>query len=187
MLNALFVIILFLFCTVALFFGFYSRKYAREGLFPTLMLAKTGDTAAQVRLGSWYQAGDGLKQSFEEAVHWYRRAADLGDADGQYRLALLYRDGSGVFQCQKTAAYWFLKAAKQGMADAQHQLARIFHQGEGVERSLEQSLFWCVQAAQQGSNADTKSAAKVSYLGLPQQEACGGNNKIIDISHYNER
>ena len=48
------------------------------------------DTLAQNELGVLYQAGHGVKQDYEEAELWYRKAADAGFALAQYNLGRLY-------------------------------------------------------------------------------------------------
>jgi TPR repeat protein len=58
-----------------------------------------------------------VKQSFEEAAVWYRKAADQGMAQSQLKLGLLYSAGKGVSQDYNEAAKLFLKAADQGMPE----------------------------------------------------------------------
>lgn len=36
-----------------------------------------------------YRFGEGVEQNYEEAVKWYRRAAEQGDAEAEHSLALL--------------------------------------------------------------------------------------------------
>ena len=79
-------------------------------------LAEKGDAIAQFNLGVMYDEGQGVEQSFKDAVKWYRKAADQGDADAQSNLGLMYYKGQGVEQDFKEAFKWWKKAADQGHA-----------------------------------------------------------------------
>jgi hypothetical protein len=84
------------------------------------MAAEQGNASAQNNLGAMYSKGQGIPQSFGEALKWYRRAADQGSAAAQSNLGFLYRDGHGVPQDYAEAMKWWRKAAEQGHADAQN-------------------------------------------------------------------
>ena len=87
-----------------------------------LRLANDGDAKAQAHLGYMYYAGEGVEQSYEEAVKWYRKAAVQGDRDAQYNLAVAYAFGEGTKQDYKESATWYRRAAEQGHAIAQYSL-----------------------------------------------------------------
>ena len=65
-----------------------------------------------------YENGQGVPQSYTEAVKLYRKAAEQGLADAQYNLGLCYGKGVGVAQNYTEAVKWIKKAAKQGNAGA---------------------------------------------------------------------
>src|SRR5690606_27310705 len=69
-------------------------------------LAEAGDARAQAHLGYLHYTGEGVPQSYEEAVRWYRAAAQQGLADAQYNLATAYAFGEGVPQDYREAAAW---------------------------------------------------------------------------------
>jgi TPR repeat protein len=48
--------------------------------------ADAGDSKAQFSLGEMYSNGKGVTQNFDEAIKWYRKAADQGDAYAQLKL-----------------------------------------------------------------------------------------------------
>ncbi|KAG0248301.1 hypothetical protein BGZ95_008120, partial [Linnemannia exigua] len=50
---------------------------------PIVVKAIHGDINSQVELGNMYKIGDSVEQDFEEARHWYRKAANQGNADAQ--------------------------------------------------------------------------------------------------------
>ena len=66
-----------------------------------------------------YAKGQGVQQDYQQAVQWYRKAAEQGNADAQNNLGLMYANGQGVKQDYQQAVQWFRKAAEQGDASAQ--------------------------------------------------------------------
>ena len=50
----------------------------------------------------------------EEAVKWFRKAAEQGNPQAQYTLGMMYQKGRGVAQNQSEAQKWYQKAAGQG-------------------------------------------------------------------------
>ena len=73
-----------------------------------------------LNLGWMYANGEGVEQDKEEAVKWYRKAAEQGNADAQNTLGVMYDKGEGVEQDKEEAVKWFRKAAEQGDGD-EHQ------------------------------------------------------------------
>jgi len=43
-----------------------------------------------------YENGLGIKRDYDEAVKWYRLAAEQGLAEAQYNLRLMYKSGHGA-------------------------------------------------------------------------------------------
>lgn len=56
--------------------------------------AELGDAYAQFNLGLMYQYGMGVDASNQEAIRWYRMAADQGLAEAQTNLAILTKNPS---------------------------------------------------------------------------------------------
>lgn len=87
-------------------------------------LAEQGDAAAMYDLGVAYDFGDGVEQNHEEAVRWYRlaaeqeyirteKAANDGCVDAYIVLGqLLMRKGD-----REKAIYWFERAMKEGFEE----------------------------------------------------------------------
>jgi hypothetical protein len=78
-----------------------------------------------------YLNGQGVPQNRQEAVAWFRKAADQGNAEAQTHLGFMYERGEDVSQDYVTAHMWFNLAAAQGEA-AQDEEAKLFH-NEAVE------------------------------------------------------
>ena len=58
--------------------------------------AKQGDAEAQYALGTCYETGYGVTQSYADAVVWYQKAAEQGNAKAQSNLGYCYYNGFGV-------------------------------------------------------------------------------------------
>ncbi|MDW7771480.1 MAG: tetratricopeptide repeat protein [Desulfobulbaceae bacterium] len=84
--------------------------------------AQHGDAGAQFTLGARYKNGDGVEQNYQEALKWYRKAAEQEYADAQVILGALHYAGQGVEQNKIMAFEWWLKAARQGNEAAKKSL-----------------------------------------------------------------
>ena len=62
--------------------------------------------------------GGGVDEDEEEAVEWYRKAAEQGHAEAQDELARCYDYGWGVGEDEEEAVEWYRKAAEQGYRPA---------------------------------------------------------------------
>ena len=82
------------------------------------------NASAQSSLGTVYADGLGVLQDQQEAVRWFRAAAEEGDARGQNNLGVMYASGRGVLQDDAVAFGWFENAAEQGNALCAEQFGR---------------------------------------------------------------
>ena len=57
-------------------------------------------------VGLCYEYGAGVEQNWDEAVRWYRKAAEQDNAFSQEQLAKCYREGLGVPIDLEEANYW---------------------------------------------------------------------------------
>ena len=60
-----------------------------------------------------YTIGQGVPQDYQEAVKWYRLAAEQGNASAQAGLGFMYSEGQGVVQDYILAHMWTNLAASQ--------------------------------------------------------------------------
>ena len=91
------------------------------------------------------------EKKYEEAVKYFRKAAERGHADAQYQLGMCYEFGFGVEKDLSEAVKWFRKAAERGHADAQYQLGMCYDCGRGVKKDLNEAVKWFRKAAAQGN------------------------------------
>lgn len=94
-------------------------------------------------LGRMYDKGDGVEQSYENAVKCFRLAAEQGNAQAQWHLGDSYSEGHGVPQDYEEAVKWILLAAEQGNVVAQSNLWWLYEVGQGVPYSHEEAVKWC--------------------------------------------
>ena len=64
-----------------------------------------------------YRDGEGTPRDDQEAIKWYRAAAEQSDVDAQF--SLLHDRGRGTPRDYEQAIRWYRAAAEQGDADAQ--------------------------------------------------------------------
>jgi len=86
----------------------------------------------------------------EEALNYYRSAAEKGYASALYNLYLMYNEGQGVSQDSKAAFKWVKLAAEQGHARAQLTLGWMYLNGQGVTQDSKAAFKWYRLAAEQG-------------------------------------
>ena len=121
-------------------------KIAETELLSLKNIAKKGDIKAQRRLAGLYYRGE----DFEQAVHWFRLAANQGDDVAMVCLGFLYEKGEDVEQDLEQAAHWFRLAAEQGFPESQLFLGLYHYTGMGVEQDLGLAERWFQLAAEQG-------------------------------------
>jgi uncharacterized protein len=91
----------------------------------TIAQAERGNPRAQAMLGFMYANGNGVPQSYDVAVDWYRRSAEQGDPTGQYLLGLMYDKGFGVKQDVVLAHKWLNLAAAHAPRENRDNFLRI--------------------------------------------------------------
>jgi hypothetical protein len=132
-----------------------------------------GYAKAQYGLGNAYYYGKGVQQNYDEAVRWYRRAAERGDAPALEALAYMYENGKGVPRDAAEAIRWSRKAADQGDAEAQSFLGFSYAYAQGVPQDYPEAFRWYRKAADQGDRR-AQAALTVRYFrgdGVPRDYA----------------
>ena len=99
--------------------------------------------------------------NYDEAVKWFRLAAEQGSVIAQFNLGSMYSNGQGVPQDYTEALKWFSIAAEQGSAPAQFNLGFMYHNGQVVPQDYAEALKWFSKAAKQGS---AKAQTNLGYL-----------------------
>jgi len=138
--------------------GFF-QKAAEEGYAP-----------AQVRLAYIFDQSE----SNEEAVKWYRKAAEQNNAEGKYGLAEMHVSGEGVEQDFSQAVLLITEAAEQGLVRAMRNLAIAYERGGlDLETDHVKTVYWIEKAAETGDRwaiGRLVQAYQQGELGLPADE-----------------
>lgn len=125
-----------------------------EQAFETLYEQAMGenDGEAQYELGNSYLDGDGIKQSYSQAIKMYQRAIANNIADAYNSLGLCYGYGAGlgVAKDYKKEFELQLKAAELGLPIAMKNVAQKYYSGEGVEKNEKKYLEWIRRSAECG-------------------------------------
>ena len=113
--------------------------------------AEKGDPSSQCIVGEAFYFGfNGFPINKNEAVKWYRRAAEQGIAEAEYNLANCYHNGEGVKTNEVEARKWWRQAAEQNSKEAQFNLGISYEFGIGIPSDLQEAVKWYQKAADQG-------------------------------------
>ena len=92
-----------------------------------------------------------MPQDYEQAVKWFRRAADQNDRRGAMLPGLLLSQRPGRAAGDSAqASKWFREAAEQGDPAAQFNLGVLYETGQGVPQNYAEAVKWYHAAAEQG-------------------------------------
>ena len=112
----------------------------------SLEKAKAGDAAAQFAVAVAFDNGRGAPRNRNEAMRWYKSAAEQGHAAAQNSVG-------SVLQAEKKYAEargWYEKAAAQDDARATHNLAALYDLGLGVAQDRKRAFGLYSKAADMG-------------------------------------
>lgn len=98
---------------------------------------------AQVNLGVCYELGKGTVLNINEAIKWYKKAADQDDKDGVYNYARL---NAGAISSNELAIL-YQKAAEKGHTEACINLGICYEIGKGIPIDYEKAKYWYELAA----------------------------------------
>ena len=90
------------------------------------MAAEKGGASVQLRLAKKYAAGEGVRKDPEQAVKWYRRAAEQNNnPEAQWELGQIYLKGIGVPVDAAEGTKWVGRAGANGHKEANAALPRL--------------------------------------------------------------
>lgn len=119
-------------------------------------LAEAGRDSAQYWIGGMYRNGMGVPPNREQALVWYRKAADQGHAYAQYHLGGIYEamyaetiptEPHHALYLEQAASWW-RKAAAQDVVPAQLALALMY---DIHTPDLRLAALWYQKAAERGN------------------------------------
>ena len=111
---------------------------------------------AQLSFGVCYAAGRGVAKDMQQAVSWFRRAAEQGDAQALFFMGLCCARGEGVAKDEiESYAYWNLaglklESARENLAMLEKKIssdARLL--GQQRTKQLEKEIGGCLNSNEQ--------------------------------------
>ena len=105
-----------------------------------------GYPEAQFEVARCYQNGMGVEKSEENAVVWYKKAAEQGNAEAQCALGECYQQAGNA---EMAFQQYMVAARDYGYLEAQFEVARCYQNGTGVEKNEENAVVWYKKAAEQ--------------------------------------
>lgn len=134
--------------------GLDSMKLSNLGT-PSAFLHTDVDTLGYAQKGYDFHEN----KNYEEALRWYRYAAEEGSDYAQNALGNMYYYGEGTPVNYEAAVKWYRLSATQDNKYAQYNLASMYHKGEGVRKDLLVALKYYRKSANQGYAPAQEKAA----------------------------
>ena len=91
-----------------------------------------GHPEAQFEVARCYQNGMGVEKNEENAVVWYKKAAEQGNAEAQCALGECYQQAGNA---EMAFQQYMVAARDYGRPEAQFEVARCYQNGTGVEKT----------------------------------------------------
>ncbi len=129
--------------------------------------ALKGDATAQFNLGQAYKLGRGVAMDDEQAVAWFKRAADQGHIEAFDNLGILLFN----MNRRSEALPYILKSAERGEARAQYILGTASFNGDLVAKNWPRAYALIQLASTKGlAIASTRLAELDKYIPLDQRQ-----------------
>jgi TPR repeat protein len=104
------------------------------------------------RPGSCFAGPGGTIRDENEAIVWFRKAAEVGIPDAMDLLGECFSAGEGVIPNREEAVGWYRKGAECGYPSAMVHLADCLVWGRGVSRNRSAAMLWLERAAAGGDS-----------------------------------
>jgi len=127
--------------------------------------AEEGNAPAQTKLAILYDKGNGVEQSYSEALKWYLKAAEQNDTTACNNIGVMCFAGFGVQRDLNIARQWFVKAADLGSTGAMDNIGEMYLRGLAVPRDHSEALKWFLRAAELGHGQASYKAGWLYSVG----------------------
>src|SRR5262245_20315328 len=97
--------------------------------------------------GELSEGGTGVPQSYQAAMSWFQKAADLGNADAMGNLGALFEAGRNGPKNLEAAREWYVKGAALNNRVAMRNLGAMLEDGRGGPKNLVEAKLWYERAA----------------------------------------
>ena len=122
--------------------------------------SKSGSLDAWFMIGDAYQMGFGTAKNRDQALRWFRKAAEAGHVTSMMRLASALNHPDHTDNWAESVT-WVQKAADRGEARAMASLGFAYQEGRGVAQDQRQAVNWFVKAVAAGDTRAMIHAGRV--------------------------
>lgn len=129
-----------------------SPETTDTGLKLLLGLAEKDYVPAMMNLGYLFESGKYVRRNYNEAFHWFSRAAEIEIPEAQLQLGGCYQYGLGTTPDFSMAAKYYRLSARQTNFVAMKSLGYLLMNGYGVEKNEDEAQYWFMRAAKEGGN-----------------------------------
>ena len=134
--------------------------------FPYVYLyANRGNSDNQWQLGYYFQTGEYVAVNDEEAVRWYKKAADQGHAVAYCSLGDCYASGLGVDKDIQIAISLYKKSIAKGETISCSRLGDLYYYGEEVPKNLNTAIYYYELGAKEKDSYSMYSLGYMYYSG----------------------
>lgn len=109
---------------------------------------------------TYYDEGE-----YNEAYHYFVKAAHMGEAAALYNLGLLYHLGRGVAQDYEAAKDYYEQACEHKYPLAYHNLGSLYYNGNYVKKDFVKAFELFLQGAERGVEPSQFSVATMLFHG----------------------
>lgn len=102
-------------------------------------------------VGQLYRFGNGVEKNPQEAIKWFKKAADLGHSGAKYDYGKMLFNGEGIPQDKKRAVQCWQEAARLNHAAALYELAILHTTGSFVPKNPTLAIQYFEQSAKLGN------------------------------------
>ena len=132
--------------------------------------AEEGNADYQYLYGASFEYGWGVEEDVQQAMKWYKKAADQKQKVAYNAIGNFYRMGKSVKADPQEALRWYQLGADAGDAQAMLNVGNCYFYGMGTEKDIAKAVQWWQQSAE-GENAYAQSQMGDCYfygLGVAQ-------------------
>jgi len=159
--------------------GRYSRvpKDARLAVKYFFKAAQAGHLEGMCNLAQYLMDGEGIKQDYNFAIQWLRKAVERNYPRALNQLGKLYYQGVGVEQRDYNQAVDLLKrAAEQKYCNAFNSLGVAYEEGNGVIKDLDMAASFYEKSKEQGN---VNAYNNLGYVKLLQKKFLEGKQLLL--------
>lgn len=108
------------------------------------------DLNAMYSLGYMYYYGLGVEEDNDDAMTWFRKAAEQGHVIAMCYVGYMLDEALGFEEDDAEAVRWYKLSSESGYAIAQYNLGLMYRDGTGTAKDDKASMHWFSESAERG-------------------------------------